>query len=226
MAFIITRSGKHFNFEPPYEFDISDIAFALSRICRFTGHVDFYSVAQHSVLASFLVPSHLALEALLHDAHEAYVGDVSAPLKALLPDYRRVEKRIEMALRQQWNLPFQTSAQVKNADLVMLATERRDLGLDDGTHWPALEHIKPHPGKIKRATPISAHIMFIARYRQLTLGPRWIWALTPPQDTKYYRVVDEFGGETEACLPSWDNLTVWVDRNGNRVTNVEWWCSE
>ena len=89
MSWITTQSGKHFDFNNLSAADIciEDISCALSNLCRFTGHVqDFYSVAQHSVHVSYLVPPEFALEALLHDAAEAYCNDISAPRKRLLPD--------------------------------------------------------------------------------------------------------------------------------------------
>ncbi len=77
---IQVRSGRKFHpLDPrPEDVDINDIAHALSNLCRFTGHcTDFYSVAQHSVIASQIVPPASALAALLHDASEAYMGDIS-----------------------------------------------------------------------------------------------------------------------------------------------------
>lgn len=89
-----TASGRAFwSLDPrPEDVRIEDIAAQLARICRFGGAlkpgVSFYSVAQHSVLVSYNVPEEYALEGLLHDAAEAYVGDVIKPIKsALVPGY-------------------------------------------------------------------------------------------------------------------------------------------
>ncbi|MBB9196718.1 5'-deoxynucleotidase, partial [Escherichia coli] len=86
-----------------------------------------YSVAQHAVLCSQLVPQELAFEALMHDATEAYCQDIPAPLKRLLPDYKRMEEKIDAVIREKYGLPQAMSTPVKYADLIMLATERRDL---------------------------------------------------------------------------------------------------
>ena len=71
----------------PEEIDIDDICFALSNICRFTGHVDFYSVAQHSLLVAQLCQQNGASKedvkwALLHDGAEAYISDLNSPIKS------------------------------------------------------------------------------------------------------------------------------------------------
>jgi len=146
MIYIQTYTGFHFDLQDPKPDTISiiDIAQALSHINRFTGHTIMpYSVAQHSLHASYIVPPEFALEALMHDAHEAYTGDVSAPLKSLLPDYRALEKRIESAVRHKFGLPAQMSPEVKRADMIMLATERALLLGDDGADWPCLQGVEP-----------------------------------------------------------------------------------
>lgn len=144
MSYIQTLSGKKFNYQTATvdDIDIEDIATALSHICRFAGHLpEFYSVAQHSVLVSQLVPPEFAFEALMHDAAEAYCQDIPAPLKALLPDYRRIETYVDDLIRFKFDIPLEHAEVVKYADLTMLATERRDLEIDDGSKWDCLEGI-------------------------------------------------------------------------------------
>jgi hypothetical protein len=79
---------------------IEDVAHALSHICRFNGHCSkFYSVAEHSLMAAEMVPDRLKIYALLHDAGEAYLSDMSRPLKLILNHcsenmYNKIEKDI------------------------------------------------------------------------------------------------------------------------------------
>lgn len=170
MTWINTLSGQHFNFTDtdPATINIEDIAAALSNICRFTGHLpDFYSVAQHSVHVSYLVPPEFALEALLHDAAEAYCNDISTPLKALIPEYREIEDRIDAVIRSKFDLPPAMSTPVKYADLNMLATERRDFDMDDGTPWPVLEGIPCADFIVSPLLPRQARVLFLNRYNQL-----------------------------------------------------------
>lgn len=146
MIYIQTSTGIHFDLQDPQPEMVSiiDIARALSHINRFTGHTKKpYSVAVHSLNASYIVSREFALEALLHDAHEAYTGDVSSPLKSLLPDYRALEDRIESVVRRRFGLPDKMSPEVKLADLTMLATERKLLLGDDGVNWPSLQGVEP-----------------------------------------------------------------------------------
>jgi hypothetical protein len=176
---MMTATGSYYDFLLPgeHDFDLHEIAHALSHICRFTGHTyKFYSVAQHSVLVSQNVPQEHALAALLHDASEAYLGDVSSPLKSLLPDYKALEKDLEKRIFDKFDLPFPMHSCIKDADLRMLMTERRDLLpknaiiTPDGedyweTCWAAIE---PYPALIECWSPEVAKLAFLSRFDDLT----------------------------------------------------------
>ncbi|MGO4379664.1 metal-dependent phosphohydrolase [Pseudoduganella sp. RAF19] len=167
---IFTQSGRYFSFTNPSEsdFDIGDIAHALSNICRFTGHVrEFYSVAQHSVLVSLAVPPKYAMAGLLHDATEAFIGDVASPLKAILPDYKAIEKRIEEAVLTRFGVDPLLPPEVKQADMVLLATERRDLMPEGAGYWPCLTGVTPLDFEIVPLTPEQAKAAFLKRYTLL-----------------------------------------------------------
>ncbi len=153
MSFIKTFSGKHFYYDKINKDDIviNDIAVSLSNICRFAGHLShFYSVAQHAVLCSQLVPQEFAFEALMHDATEAYCQDIPAPLKRLLPDYKRMEEKIDAVIREKYGLPPVMSTPVK---------------LDDGSFWPVLEGIPAtEMFKVIPLSPGHAYGMFNAAF--------------------------------------------------------------
>lgn len=169
--YISTVSGKQFHFANPTPgmIDIQDIAHALGNLCRFTGQCrQFYSVAEHSVLLSQIVPKELALMGLLHDATEAYCADLARPLKQLLPDYQVVEERIWQAVAAKFALPVDMPPEIKRADMQMLKTEvfyllprhcLHELNLPGGF----APGIKP-----RCWSPSAARFYFIQRYQELT----------------------------------------------------------
>lgn len=117
----------------PHSINIEDIAHALSHICRFGGHSSaFYSVAQHCVLVAQMVPPAAKKWGLLHDAPEAYLGDVIKPLKILLgTTYHTLEKNFQTAILSHFNLfvSEETLQSVKNADRLILEIEHEALQL-------------------------------------------------------------------------------------------------
>lgn len=148
--------------------DVEDIAYSLSNLCRFTGHTsEFYSVAQHAVLVSYLVDPHHAFHALHHDDVEAVMGDVSSPLKGLLPQYKELETRIEAEIFKQLGLPPEIPFEVKQADLMVLRTEQRDLMRGNFHACVAKDNIAPLRIKIFPVSPQRARIEFLRRHQEL-----------------------------------------------------------
>lgn len=126
MSWLQTTTGRAFDLlDPrPEDVDIIDIAWSLGRQCRYLGHTHVaYSVAQHSVLVSEALPPELRLLGLMHDAAEAYVGDMPKPLKALLPEFSVIEDRIWRAIAERFDLPAVIPAEVKRVDTRILADE-------------------------------------------------------------------------------------------------------
>lgn len=135
-TYISTMTGRKFDFLYPDTESVHplDVAWALSNILRFTGHTKpGYTVAQHCIRVSHMVPKELALEGLLHDAAEAYIGDISTPLKNALDVHsngafrifeRNVEDVVSMALGVR---PGKMAPEVKKADMIDFAIARRDL---------------------------------------------------------------------------------------------------
>lgn len=153
MTSIVTFTGKTFSLSEP-NFDYEDIGQALSKLCRFNGHTSqFYSVAQHCILVSEImeryVPTGNPIEGFLHDAHEAYISDVPAPLKSQLPGWKVFESRLEALF---WNWvdprirPLATGTkQCKFADMVAMVVEAslfiKDAPFDHPDYAPFLAQL-------------------------------------------------------------------------------------
>lgn len=159
----------------PHLVDIEDIAHALANQCRFSGHTHrFYSVAQHSVLAARLLAemgygTTPQLEALLHDGSEYVLQDMARPLKehaVLGKAYREVEDKAAAVIAGVFGVPYPHSDYVKEVDLRMLATERRDL-MPGVTKWAILDGVETARQRIIPWVPERAKEEFLAYYRKL-----------------------------------------------------------
>lgn len=145
---------------------IVDIAHALAATCRFGGHCErFYSVAEHSVLASLIVPPEDALAALLHDATEAYVLDVPRPLKPFLSGYKEIEQGVWRAIAMRFGLPLTLPASVKLADNALLLAEAEQNMKDHPAPWCVPG--EPAPVVLECLDPMRAKLRFLARFADL-----------------------------------------------------------
>jgi hypothetical protein len=137
---------------------VFDIAHALAMQCRFNGHCrSFYSVAQHSVLVSRVVDretssNRLAMLALLHDASEAFVGDIVQPVKMVLdeiaPAWREIEAETQRVIEVVLAGRAATDEEcepIKRADVALLACEAARLMPSGGSWWNLPSPPLPNP---------------------------------------------------------------------------------
>lgn len=130
-TWIQTHSGKKFDYVNPTAemIDLKDIARVLARIPRFMAHSNMLiTVAEHSMYVCDNMPEHLKLEGLMHDAAEAYTGDIPAPLKRLLGEsFKSIERRIEKAIAERFGLSYPWAPEIKRMDLHALYCEATHL---------------------------------------------------------------------------------------------------
>jgi len=173
-----TPSGHKVNLRAPSEdsIEITDIAHNLARINRFNGATNIpYSVASHSVWVSKVVPEEQALSGLLHDASEAYLGDIIAPLKPMLQDYNYLEARFDLLISKVFgvHIGMLTPDELRKADSAAALLELFALG------HPAYEERKT---RIQNLNPVylkqpivpqsveAAEKDFMERFNELTEG--------------------------------------------------------
>lgn len=152
----------------PDDIDPFDIAHALGMICRYGGHVRrFYSVAEHCVLMSRAVAPGNALWALLHDATEAYVGDMVRPLKRMMPAYRVAEDRLMLAVCARFGLDRHCPQEVKAADNRILRDERDALMAAAPLPWLSIEDVPALGVRIECWEPEMAERKYLVRLSEL-----------------------------------------------------------
>lgn len=194
-AWMQTHTGRAWRIlDPrPEDVDLMDIATHLAHQCRYNGACrPFYSVAEHCCRVEALVTEWIAadpllvfdaqtdgsraeqakvrlqLQALLHDAAEAYLSDVPRPLKNQpeMASYRALERRTLAAVFEGLGVPLptaQAAAVVKRADNVVLATERRDLMVSSPAGYEWILPEGPLPKRIQPITSTAACARFLAR---------------------------------------------------------------
>lgn len=141
--YMMTRSGRRFYFGNPVPSEIllSDIAFALWHLNRFIGHVGPYNVAMHSVnvlhcALGLGADRETARAALMHDAHEAFVGDISSPLKAAIGfDFQVIDHRAARAVSIRFGLDNVDHAIVHAADRMVTHAEALHFMGDAAKVW-------------------------------------------------------------------------------------------
>ena len=165
--------------------EIEDIAHSLALTCRFNGHCEvFYSVAQHSVVASFevepLVPESIratvALDVLMHDAHEAYLPDIPSPISGCFSVCRtdhpevvtlkRMKERVQSSIAAGLECGMESEI-CKKVDRRMLATEARDVMKKSAHEWESLAHVTPFANTILPWPWEEAKQRFLERYETL-----------------------------------------------------------
>lgn len=150
---------------------IEDIAHALSMICRYTGHCRrFLSVAEHCCHVSDAMPPRLRLAGLLHDASEAYVGDVSGPLKRSVPLLKEIERPVQEAIWQRFDIVLDVAERqaIKNCDMAILHTEMLQAMAAPPEPWADMP--PPLATSIRFWPPELAERSFLRRFRDLTEG--------------------------------------------------------
>lgn len=165
-----TYTGRAFHPMAPRADDVDpvDIAHALALICRYGGHVSrFYSVAEHCVLLSNAVSPQHALWALLHDATEAYVGDMVRPLKRAMPQYREVEDRLMRVICDRFGLAPVCPGEVEDADVRILHDERDALMSAPPLPWMSIEGVPRLGVRVEGWPPAVAERSYLDRLHHL-----------------------------------------------------------
>lgn len=166
---IETFTGKKFFFlDPkPNQFDIRDIAHALAYTCRYTGHSKrFYSVAEHSVLVSYLAAD--PLTGLLHDGSEAYITDIASPIKPYISNYKDLEDMIMGRMSAVFGFQYPLPPDIKDCDATQLKTEAKYLLHSKGIPWAHLYPTRREHGVAPMClSPEQAEKLFLDRYDEV-----------------------------------------------------------
>lgn len=172
-----TYTGKRFYLLSPSEedFSLTDIAHSLSMQCRYNGHTAyFYSVAEHSLLlaryvAGLGLPPGDQMEALMHDAAEAYTGDLTRPTKDCIPHFHDVEAAVDAVLRRRFGLQDYRPDWLYDLDQRIVVDEKRHL-MAGNLDWPGFAYLEPLHVSIDCLTPEKAELAFLRYYASLKMS--------------------------------------------------------
>jgi len=169
MIWIQTFGGHKFDFDDLTNntIKITDIAHHLALVCRFTGACKHhYSVAQHSILVAQLCPKKARIHGLMHDAAEAYLGDVSRPLKKWGLEVKGFEEKVLQsiyhALNLEWPEEYVQQA-VKDSDNIALSIEAKQLMNHATESWSYMSKEMPNIS-IDRWSPERAEVEFLRKW--------------------------------------------------------------
>ena len=126
-----------------------------------------HPIAVAEICADWKLDAQAIMAALLHDAAEAYLGDMVKPLKVLMPEFAALEDQVTAIIAATYGIDFSDYAPIKRADLIALATEKRDLMPHSVERWAYLDGIAPLPGIIVAMDPGEAKQCFLRRFHEL-----------------------------------------------------------
>ena len=180
---VCTGGYFHMHSDDPNEISLNAISSALSRLCRFTGHlmdgIEIYSVAEHSVLVSYLLekmgaPAEVIFQGLMHDASEAYVADIAAPFKGEIGNYYAVEAKVMARIKDRYLLNDKFDYRVKLADWYALFIEARNIVCPNEEELATWQGYAEHGEKsqefqfgVQCWLPSEAKRQFLIRYAQI-----------------------------------------------------------
>ena len=156
---IRTFTGKAFDLKEmdPDTICIEDIAHGLSQTARFAGQIPkMYNVAQHSYNVAVCVNPNYQLAALLHDASEAYLGDMPSPFKKMLPEFQAMENKLMQVIASKFGFAWPLDEEVKYWDAHLFQIE---------WNWfignQSSENVICHP-------PVVAEKLFLEKFYNIT----------------------------------------------------------
>lgn len=176
---IRVRSGRYFDIAnpKPEQFSFGDIAGALSKICRFGGQANhFYSVAEHLIHCTAQavqdsLPQEVQQAVMLHDATEAFVGDVVKPLKIMLAEYEGIEDRVEAVIGEKFGIDFNRHrSAIRKIDHEMLIAERRKMFTPDKVTWTGENDVRKVDADFQLWMPETAEFTFVRVARSIGIN--------------------------------------------------------